>query len=447
MKNAVVIVPHADDELLVGGSLLYALGHSNEWCVKLVFVSNSDYYSHEAEIRLNEALLVSRELGLLDDDVIFLGYGDTWLGKHLYNSKGSCVSKAGKSYTYALVDHPEYCFEKWKIHHEYTKENMKSDIISVIKDYYPNLIICVDFDRHPDHRAVSLIFQEAIHDILKQNLKYKPLILKKLAYENVMDGKKDYYCLPHSKTYNDGNRLYSTPILKWDERICFEVPKECNTLRLIKNPLYKAAALYKSQRIKFRMESAINADIVFWRMPSENLALEAEIEVSSGNGTYINDMKTIDSRDINEKKCRLDAATWIPEKTDKRRSVRLLWKKRINISQIVFFENPSENNDINSLLIILNDKVKLSVTNINHDGSANIIAVNEQSDIYSVEFVIVDSKNNAGITEIAVYSRLPDMEDYNLPCKIIRSDKNGEDTKIGYISRFVSWIEKMYCKR
>lgn len=56
MKNAILFVPHLDDELLVGGGFLYALANSTEWNVKVVYSTNGDYYRHEASIRLKEAI-------------------------------------------------------------------------------------------------------------------------------------------------------------------------------------------------------------------------------------------------------------------------------------------------------------------------------------------------------------------------------------------------------
>lgn len=445
MKNAIIIVPHLDDELLVGGGMLWALAHSSEWNVKVVFATNGDFYQHEAEIRLKEALLANKKLGISENGVIFLGYGDRWNGGHLYNSAGNCVSKAGYTHTYALKNHPEYCYNKWGIHHVYTRENLKYDLLSVIKDYYPDLLICVDFDIHPDHRALSLIFLEVIHDILVRNPKYKPLILKKLAYENVMHGKKDYYSLPHQRTYNSGNNLFSTPILKWNERMCFEVPKECDTLRLTRNPLFIAASQYKSQRIRFRMISAINSDIVYWRIPSENHALEAKVTVSSGNGLYINDLKTIDSDDINVKQCLLDASVWIPESTDEKKSVRLSWEQGVDISKIIFYENPSSGSDIYELLIIIDNKLRMFISDVKHDGSANIISFDRMNKISNIEFRILSGTTNAGITEISVFDNLIDVDSYKLPCKLLDLDeKSNSICERNLKSQFISNVDYFY---
>lgn len=57
--------------------------------------------------------------------------------RHIYNVLTKCISLAGFSETYALEDHLEYCYRKYGVHHEYTRENFKQDIESVIQDSFP----------------------------------------------------------------------------------------------------------------------------------------------------------------------------------------------------------------------------------------------------------------------------------------------------------------------
>lgn len=427
MKNAVLFVPHPDDELLVGGGMLYALAHSADWCVKVVFVTNGDYYAHEAEIRLNEAINACMVLGMEEKNVIFLGYGDRWKDKHIYNSENICVSNAGFTNTYALKFHPEYAYQKRGQHNTYTKEHIKDDIKAVIENVFPDVLICVDFDLHPDHRAVSLLFTEAVHEILISNKHYFPLILKKLAYEGVMRGQPDYYHMPHLRTVNIGNDLASTPVLKWNNRICFKTPSEVDCTKLTQNPIFKAATVYKSQRIKLRMISALNSDIVFWRLPSENSALQAKIEVSSGIGKYINDLKIIDSNDINQKYCNLDCAVWKPDEEDIKKSVKMLWENEISINLIVFFENPNPNFNINKIKIVLNNEKQIIVSNIEHDGAANIVYMDKTENISTLEFLIIDGNCGCGLTEIMTFDKIRKTDEFMLPCKIL--DNNEYITK------------------
>lgn len=435
MRTALLFIPHQDDELLVGGGLLYALANTDGWNVKVVYSTNGDYYRHEAFIRLQEAIDANKMLGIPEENVFFLGYGDRWRGKHLYNSTTACVSMAGYSQTYALKSHPEYYFKKSGRHHEYTRENLKQDIKSIIRDDFPELLVCVDFDLHSDHRALSFLFTEAIRDILVENPDYTPLILKKLAYENVMRGVKDYFKLPHRKTVNEGNDLKSTPILKWEDRLSFEMPEICNQLRLSKNPLYLAACCYKSQNIQYRMINAINSDIIYWRIPSENLSLIADITVSSGQAFFLNDLKKIDSNDIRERKCSLDAAVWMPDKDDREKKITYRWNKEQKISQIEFFENPNRDCNIYKILIVLDNKKQYLFLDINHDGSASVLKFEEPIKTYSLEIKILEGTMCAGFSEIAIYDLVTPVEKYMLPCRLV---KEGINIRVTLKDRLIS---------
>ena len=60
-------------------------------------------------------------------------------------------------------------------------------------NYKPEIIFAVDFDRHIDHRAISLIFEEAISNILsKKNNSYFPEIYKGFCYNGSYLGKKRF---------------------------------------------------------------------------------------------------------------------------------------------------------------------------------------------------------------------------------------------------------------
>ena len=85
------------------------------------------------------------------------------------------VSHGGFTHTYGIEKHPEYAYIKGKVHHLYTRSNMKADIKSVILDILPETIIAVDFDNHPDHRALSLLFEEVMGELLKEKEDYHQL--------------------------------------------------------------------------------------------------------------------------------------------------------------------------------------------------------------------------------------------------------------------------------
>ncbi|NBK91514.1 PIG-L family deacetylase [bacterium 1XD21-13] len=420
MKKAVLLAPHLDDELLIGGGLLYALARDNNWCVYVVFMTNGDYYAYEAETRLKEAIASCDVLGVKEEYVIFLGYGDQWKGKkHIYNMPGEvAVSHCERTETYALDFHSEYSYQKEQRHRQYTRDNLKSDIKKIISDLLPEVLLCVDFDSHPDHKALSLLFSECIGEILKNDLNYKPLILKKLAYEGVYNGENDYYCVPHRPTKCTKGELKSTPILKWQERISLAVPRECDTLLLANNVLFKAAKKYKSQRFKFIIPKAINSDIVYWRQFTENFALSANVKATSGVAEYLNDFKTIDSDNILTETKKLSASVWHPSLSDPLKKAIFEWPEEILIREICIYENPDFKSNILLLKILVHDEYSLEVDYIQHDGSKTQILF-EPIKTKKIELMIAKWEGpKPGISEVEVFNEKSSFESYGLPCQV-----------------------------
>ena len=78
-EKILLIVPHQDDELLVGGGLLRTLARNKEYDAYVVYTTNGDFFPHEGEARLRESVRVLKEFaGMEESHMIFLGYGDGW---------------------------------------------------------------------------------------------------------------------------------------------------------------------------------------------------------------------------------------------------------------------------------------------------------------------------------------------------------------------------------
>ena len=122
-KKVMVIVPHEDDELNLFGGLFeeYLKYGSN---VKVVFVTNGDLYLPR-ETRIREAINALSEVGVTEDNIVFLGYGDGYLYKHLYNAYDGerLISEAGFMETHGADFHPAFIEE-----HPFTRENYIEDI-------------------------------------------------------------------------------------------------------------------------------------------------------------------------------------------------------------------------------------------------------------------------------------------------------------------------------
>ena len=66
---------------------------------------------------------------------------------------------------------------------DYTYTNIVYALEDIILRFKPNTVIAVDHDTHADHKLTSIAVEEAIGIILKQQVTYKPKVLKSFAYD------------------------------------------------------------------------------------------------------------------------------------------------------------------------------------------------------------------------------------------------------------------------
>ncbi|MCR4763456.1 MAG: PIG-L family deacetylase, partial [Lachnospiraceae bacterium] len=154
--RVLLLVPHEDDELLIGGPMLVNLCRGGRE-VFVYIATNGDYYPFESAHRAHESLEALALMGVAPDHIIFGGYGDDWQGKALYDSayQERKTSAAGFTQTHGPADGiEEWHFVRTREHAPYTKEAYLEDIRSLIDALRPEVLISVGFDTHPDHRAL-----------------------------------------------------------------------------------------------------------------------------------------------------------------------------------------------------------------------------------------------------------------------------------------------------
>lgn len=84
-------MPHEDDDINVLGGVIEEYLHYGSQ-ISIAFMTNGDYYGI-GETRIREAISLYDFLGLPEDHVIFLGYGDNLHTQdyHIYNAPESEV--------------------------------------------------------------------------------------------------------------------------------------------------------------------------------------------------------------------------------------------------------------------------------------------------------------------------------------------------------------------
>lgn len=406
-KRAMIIAPHPDDEINLAGQILPYL-QEDGYEIYVVYTTNGDSDRKIGNKRLKEALNACEVLGIPTNHVIFLGYANEWeKGKHLYNEDYDIqlTSKIGKTETNSLTNHPEFCYMNNGHHNLFTKTNFINDLSSVISCFKPEVIICVDFDTHPDHRAATLAFDEAICKILKEDYKYKPLVLKRFAYNGTWKGIKDYYSYSKTKllygfNYLGGLHELEAPSYSKDDEIRIISSEKTITSLLSKNPIYKAAKMHKCTVAWYQMLRVLNSDVVYFLRNTNNLVLHASITSTSGEVNYLNDFKLYDTKDvlnISEPFSNIEYC-WRPTDIEKTFSVK--WNEKVSVKKIIVYEDPNIFNHIKLLEISLGSEV----VNVepHYDGSGTIIDLNKEVITDCIRVRMVDYIGNPGLSEFEV---------------------------------------------
>ncbi|MBP3476299.1 MAG: PIG-L family deacetylase [Lachnospiraceae bacterium] len=403
-KKMLLVVPHQDDEIFVGGGLLRIFSKSKDYEVHVVFTTNGDFFPSEGEIRLRESLRVLTKLYVIPEkNISFLGYGDGWQGgKHLYNLQRTqmTTSICGRRETYGITEHEDYRWIKSGRHSVYCRDNFKADMKELMSDIMADIIIAVDYDKHPDHKAASLMAEECIGELLKEHPNYRPIVLKRYAYDGVWKGKADFFDLPRKRTIL--SQFEEAPYLE-EDKICIGMPAECSTPYLRHNFLYIAAKCYKTQEVWQKADEIINIDEVYWRRNTNNLLYEAELKASSGQVEFIRDFKLYDCDDIMKKQFVMKQCAWLPVVSDHDRRIHIHFNHPQTIEQINIYALGNPSKDRLSGEFVLDNGVRLFTGNICLNGKKNKFTLERQSNIINIDFYITDCVGNpAGITEMEI---------------------------------------------
>ena len=406
-KRIMLIVPHEDDEInLMGGVMEEYLKYGSD--VSVVFVTNGDF-DFSAEVRIAEAAAAMENVGIPEENLIFLGYGDQWEsdGPHLYNAEPGVVmsSAAGRRETYGTEDHPA-----WREGQAYTSEHLLGDLQSVVLEYRPEVLFCSDYDGHIDHRAVSLAFEKALGRILKEVPDYRPVVLKGYAYGTAWAAEADYYEVNLHSTKN----VYAEPVLqepeiyRWEERIRLPVCSGVLSRSVLSADLYKSLSMHASQGAGAEAVKIINGDKVFWYRDTNSLCYSAEIETSSGNTELLNDFMLVEDHALADRDFLPYDGVWIPAESDGEKKIRIIFADAENIETLVLYDHPSEEHNVLNLEITFDDGTRMQTGALDARGCASRFSVGKTS-VAWMDIQLTDWEGQlAGLSEIEVFSKQPE---------------------------------------
>lgn len=396
-KSVLIVAPHEDDELNIAGGVIeeYVRYGSR---VTLLFTTNGDF-ADSGERRLREALSVAAKLGVDEEDVIFLGYGDQ-LGTgttHIYNAPEDEVltSAAWCSATYGLPGHPAY-----NEGNTYTRRHFYEDLRDAVLQLRPDVIFCTEYEPHSDHCAAALLLDEAMGEILRTVPDYQPLLLKTPCYHTAYYGAEDFYQENMRATQNpfDGPYAQEAPILRWEDRVRLPVSTDTLARSLFGSSTYWQLRLYASQGAVNQAEGIISGDRVFWQRDTDSLTYTAQIRVSSGDASMLNDFKLLDTTQLWT--ATPWEGTWVPAAEDTERCVEIVFPRETDLTEIRLYDNPSPTDNVLDALIRLDSGFSVHTGALEPNGSATVVALAGEK-VKRVEIRLLETEGErAGLTEV-----------------------------------------------
>ena len=371
-QRVMILVPHEDDDInLAGGVIEEYIKHGST--VYIVFSTNGDGderfdMSKMGAIRINEAIRALAVLGVPESNIIFLGYGDGWAENdhHIYNAPHDKVmtSKAGKQATYAIESHPAY-HEKIS----YTYNHYYDDIKSLVLEHLPDTIICIDYDTHNDHRALSMLFEKVMGDILKTT-DYNPNVYKGYGYRTAWGSAPDFNQYVNISSSVSAPADRDVKIYDWDKRVRFPIDIISVSRKLNRSKLYTALSQYASQHAVESADRIINGDKVFWKRRTDSLLYKAKVIVSSGDKDKLTDFVLLDCDDLSHQGDKPYDGVWHPDEKDHEKEIIISFDTEQYIDTIVLYDSPSPQDNILNTKVILDDGTELFTGKLAPSGTS-----------------------------------------------------------------------------
>ena len=418
-KKVMVIVPHEDDDLLISGQVLPSM-YKNGADVRVVFATNGDKRV-SAYTRQSEACNALEKLGIPREKVIFLGYPD---GTQLYVGKKAFSFSSGWDHTYAGKGFKDYHFDRFGTHAKYTAENMVDDIESVVLEYRPDYILAIDFDTHTDHRGVSISFEKAMERILKKESGYTPKVLKCFGYSLAWKSKPDFYALNIKSTVmqdreknNDPSYETDVPQYRWNNRVRLPIDKKSFSHSILRCSEYKALSEHLSQYAYCYSERIINGDSNRPNRRTDSLTYNADISVSSGDASLLNDFRLIGVGNRTAgPNVKLENCVSRFDKNDAQKTVTVKFDSPKTVSCVSLYDNFGLNSNILGGVITFSDGSKVEVPALNADGSETRVVFEPKHNITSFTFKVTEYEGVAGLDEIEAFENA----DYDMGFSLIK---------------------------
>ncbi len=395
-KNVMFVVPHQDDDINLGGGIIeqYAAAGSR---VSIVYTTNGDSLDL-AEIRFQESLKVAQKMGIGSENVFFLGYGDGWRNGHIYHSEdenGIWTSHVGYQQTYGTEG--KDCYRECS----YTRRNYLNSLVEVIMEIQPEIIYAVDYDAHSDHRAMSLMLEEAMAEILASQKDYQPDLYKGFAYRTAWWAYPDFTDQLNLKSSVEYKTPTETevfiPFYSWSQRVRIPVDGKGLNRFLSQTETARQLALYKSQDAIMNADRVVNGDKVFWQRRTDSVLYDAQFQIGDNAEDRLQDFKLLDTYDVTSQQLGgsvVDITQGVTVQMSRPRELRFLG----------LYEDFDLENQILEGYVELGTGTRIPFGPLNNDGTMTPIALPGTAE-NTFHIVITDYTGTApGLTEVEAYT-------------------------------------------
>ena len=412
--RVLILAPHPDDEINIAGNMILTLAAAKAE-IFVAYSTNGDF-QNPAAVRAQEAVDALKILGVPREKIIFLGYGDTFNGTgnpHIFSATEPTTSPAGHFETYAAESFVDYAKKTFGRHSSYTRENFKHDLKSLLLELRANVIFCVDFDAHADHRALSILFDEVLGEILAERSDYRPEVYKKLAYATAFTAAPDFYApnlLSTCKPKLGVTDTYDFDIIDranyvWENRVRFPVAEVCRQPLLKGNPVAEAVFAHKSQGNEWNALRILNSDEIFFERRTDSLTFAAKVTATSGDASKVRDFKLIDTDDVDISPAQIVGNLWRPASDDTQRKIFFAWDEPIQVRRAVIYGNPLDDTPqkISLRLDCVDAKSIRRVLELPSRGRPLVIDT-EKIFVARAEISAVDAGKNFGLAEVEFFA-------------------------------------------
>ncbi len=380
INTVCMFIPHPDDEIWLAGSTIKGFEEAGIDVHVVIYTTGRSSMLGERDL---EFLKSCMDLGVKKDNLHYLGFENHQQFDEEF-PRGTSTPELRDSIKYSI----------------------KNAIINI----KPQLVIASDFDFNRDHRLYSILFDEAIGEMLHEHqLPKTTLVWKGFCYNTSYYSENDYYnsinLLSTIKPTDVQNSKYETdvPQFLWKDRLRIPIYKDALSRSHGENYIFDAISNHVTQHVHLKYMCSVNSDVVLWQRNVDNLFNNSSIHVSSGNSKYLTDFKFYDSDDIRYSRrynVNYVDCIWSPDDEDLKKKIDVIFDKNESIQNIILYDNPSLSDNILSVEISVNDSVSFIFDSIDKKGAPSTIRL-ERDNVKNLSIKVVSYEGeNAGFVEI-----------------------------------------------